>query len=535
MAPTAVSRPAGGWPFRRWAALVALLLAEGLWIAVRFDTQSVASLRRGWWTPILDLAGSVMPAILALFVAVVLVVWSRAREWFAEAPAAPDPPRRYLPYLAAHVLCFGALFTATRALFRPDLARPGGLVALWLSAIVLTVVTWLGAMQSPRVWIAWVRARAWMLLASLALGLIAYGIGHLAQGLWAPLRRVTFAAADAMLGAITSRSYPEPEKLIFGTDVFAVEIAPQCSGYEGVGLTCAFMLAALWLFRDRFRMPRALLLMLPAIVLPWIANVVRLVLLVLVGTYVSPRLAQGGFHSYAGSILFCAVALAIVATGLRTPWLTRVAETRQTQAGPSVAPYLVPFIAMTAAGLLSRSLSTASQEPLYALRPIAGLVALACYWRSYRAIPWRFEWLATALGLGVGGLWLGLERVLPHEVPAAVATAGAAWLATRAATAILLVPAVEELAFRGFLARRIASANIDQVDATRLPWHAIALSALAFGLLHHRPVPATIAGLSYAWIYRRRGSLWDAVIAHATTNAVLVLAAAMTGAWDLWR
>src|SRR6185436_14102143 len=100
---------------------------------------------------------------------------------------------------------------------------------------------------------------------------------------------------------------------------------------------------------------------------PWFANVARLVALVLVGTHLSPGLAMGGFHSYAGSILFCAVALGIVATGLRTAWLSRVP---QAQPGAG-APYLVPFLAMTAAGLVSRSLSTAGGEPLYALRPAA--------------------------------------------------------------------------------------------------------------------------------------------------------------------
>jgi membrane protease YdiL (CAAX protease family) len=44
-----------------------------------------------------------------------------------------------------------------------------------------------------------------------------------------------------------------------------------------------------------------------------------------------------------------------------------------------------------------------------------------------------------------------------------------------------------------------------------------------------------MAGLSYGLIYRRGGSLSDAVVAHATTNVVLVVVAAMTGVWDLWR
>jgi membrane protease YdiL (CAAX protease family) len=40
--------------------------------------------------------------------------------------------------------------------------------------------------------------------------------------------------------------------------------------------------------------------------------------------------------------------------------------------------------------------------------------------------------------------------------------------------------------------------------------------------------------VSYTWIFRRRGRLADAVVAHAVTNAALVVIAALTGAWDLW-
>lgn len=539
--PTASTKPVEGWPLQRWLGQVGLLLAEGLALAVRFDSETVSSLAHGWWTPVLQLTGSVMPAALLVFVALLLVGWSKEREAFAEAPVARDPPRRYLPYLGLHLAGFGALFGVSHALFRGDTTHPGALVALWLFAVVLTLGAWLGAMLPPRVLIARVRARAGLFLGSTALGFLAFGIGHLAQGLWFPLRSVTFAAASVLLGAITSRAFEDTDTLTFGTDVFAVEIAPQCSGYEGIGLTWAFILAALWLFRDRFRFPQAFLLLVLATFLPWFANVARLVALVLVGTYLSPQLAEGGFHSYAGPILFCAIALAIVAIGLRTPWLTRASPSE----GParahvhterSAAPYLVPFMAMTAAGLLSRSLSTADEEPLYALRPAAGVVALVMFWRAYRAISWRISGFAATAGVAVGAVWLLLDQVFPRASSStAPSELGTALLGTRVATAILLAPVVEELAFWGFLARRISNANFDQVSPTQLPWHAVALSSLAFGLLHQRPVPAVMAGLSYGLIYRRRGKLADAVVAHAATNAALVLAAWITGAWDLWR
>jgi CAAX prenyl protease-like protein len=126
-----------------------------------------------------------------------------------------------------------------------------------------------------------------------------------------------------------------------------------------------------------------------------------------------------------------------------------------------------------------------------------------------------------------------MDRIWPAAPPDTAVTANPAVL-SRAVSAILLVPIVEELAFRGFLARRICAAAFERVDAAALPWRGIVISSVAFGILHHRPLAGIAAGLAYGIIYRRRGVLGDAVVAHAATNAALVLVAWYTGRWDLW-
>jgi CAAX prenyl protease-like protein len=77
--------------------------------------------------------------------------------------------------------------------------------------------------------------------------------------------------------------------------------------------------------------------------------------------------------------------------------------------------------------------------------------------------------------------------------------------------------------------------EFERVPRRRIGLGAIALSSAAFGLLHQRPVAAALAGACYAFIYKKRGRLADAIVAHATTNAALLLAAWLTGAWDLWK
>ena len=60
-----------------------------------------------------------------------------------------------------------------------------------------------------------------------------------------------------------------------GTTAFHVEIAPQCSGYEGMGLMLAFSSAWLWFFRRQWRFPQAFLLIPIGVALIWNTSAAR--------------------------------------------------------------------------------------------------------------------------------------------------------------------------------------------------------------------------------------------------------------------
>ena len=66
-----------------------------------------------------------------------------------------------------------------------------------------------------------------------------------------------------------------------------------------------------------------------------------------------------------------------------------------------------------------------------------------------------------------------------------------------------------------------------------MPLVAVAISAAFFAVLHERWLMALAAGLIYGALVLRSGRVTDAVQAHALSNAVIVLAAAMTARWDL--
>jgi CAAX prenyl protease-like protein len=60
------------------------------------------------------------------------------------------------------------------------------------------------------------------------------------------------------------------------------------------------------------------------------------------------------------------------------------------------------------------------------------------------------------------------------------------------------------------------------------------VSSVLFGALHGRWLAGTVAGMFYAWAMYRRGRLADAVVAHATTNALIAADVLILGYWNYW-
>ena len=202
------------------------------------------------------------------------------------------------------------------------------------------------------------------------------------------------------------------------------------------------------------------------------------------------------------------------------------------------AAYLLPLLSLILAALIS-GLLTVSIDWLYGVRVLAGGLVLL-YVRDLLPSPsWPPSLTPIAIGVLVFVVWLWLappgEGVETRE---ALASAGslnaAAWLLLRLIGSVLLVPVVEELAFRGYLLRRAQSAEFTRVALDRVHVPAILLSSLAFGLLHQMIVAGTIAGVLFSVAQLRRGRIADAIVAHVVSNALVAIAVLGFGRWDLW-
>jgi len=140
-------------------------------------------------------------------------------------------------------------------------------------------------------------------------------------------------------------------------------------------------------------------------------------------------------------------------------------------------------------------------------------------------------WVLLGRGASGGAAEDGIERALVALPPSWAAV----WLGWRILGTVVTVPLAEELAFRGYLLRRLVAHEFEAVAARRFSWVGLLVSSLAFGALHGRLLAGTLAGMCYALAYRRRGELADAVVAHATTNAALAVWVMTVGSWSDWR
>jgi exosortase E/protease (VPEID-CTERM system) len=545
------ARPLTAAPRRVAASLavgvgaIVLLAGEVLYLSVRFDTQgllrsdSAFALVLGWAPQYLRLATTIGVLTIVLAGADLLRGF--------RSVAVPDSHRWRIAPLAVHAV-FLASFTALGAsLFESDAAALTMLplrTAAWFIAGAGTLVAWSLAVLPIGSWVAAARAAGYKLAWAVLAGGAIWSAGFVTEQLWRSLARYTFAVVEWTLRLIYPVTISDASRLVVGTPQFKVAIAPECSGYEGIGLIVGFLSVYLWLCRREMRFPAALVLLPIGAVTIWVVNALRIVALIAIGTSGWKAIALGGFHSQAGWIAFNVIALGFVAVTARGGYFQRARQRRREYVAPAdtaTAAYLGPFAAMTATAMLTAALS-GGFDWLYPLRLLVVGGVLWAFRAHYTEMKWSLSPVAIAIGAATFLMWLAL---LPGDtgakdhwtgalssVPSATA---AVWLTLRGIGYVVAIPVVEELAFRGFLGRRLLSADFQSIPAGRFSWVPFVASSVLFGLMHGQMwIAGTLAGMAFALALYRRGAIGDAVQAHATTNGLLMLYALITGHWSAW-
>ena len=481
---------------------------------------------------------------IALATALVVFAAVRGGAQLASAAAAVRSARIRLGWMLAHLVLILCLMPLSSLLY-PLGVRPlplAAVVVLWLALAAVAVLCAFLTMAPVVLWrntaravgIVWVYAAIAALLGASAM--------QLSEQLWGPAAGLTFDLVRRILLPIIPTLSADPATRVLGSDRFAIQIADVCSGLEGVGLILVFTAAWLAYFRREYIFPRALILVPIGLVAIFALNVLRIAALMLIGYAGYPEVAVYGFHSEAGWIAFNIVACSIAFLSRRSVWLNRTASmsTAPATADNPTAIYLMPFLSILAAGLVSHAMS-GRFETFYPLRLIAGVAVIWIYRHRLAALAWRFSWRGPAVGLAVFLVWIIAAHFFLRStgVPGALAafspTMRAVWIASRVAATVVTVPVAEELAFRGYLLRRLVADDFESVPYPTVGGFALVGTAVVFGLAHGALwLPGIIAGLGYGLIVMRRGSLGEAVVAHATTNVLVAVAVLGAGMWQLW-
>ncbi len=219
-----------------------------------------------------------------------------------------------------------------------------------------------------------------------------------------------------------------------------------------------------------------------------------------------------------------------------------------------VAPFLV-FLALTAC---QGKFGTASAYWFYFAKTFVGAWLLWEMKPFISEMRWAISWEAIFVGVGIFAIWVGISgewttqdslwsklglvhsQITPEKIWNPNGQFGEnsalAWLmiATRILGSTFIVPPLEEVFYRSFLYRYIASQNFLSVPLGKfLPWPFLA-TALVFGFSHNEWLAGIICGAAYQWLVIRKNRLGDAMTAHAITNFLLGVWIVWKHAWHFW-
>ncbi|MFY0617384.1 exosortase E/protease, VPEID-CTERM system [Shimia sp.] len=513
----------------RLMTMAALAVAELLLVIFAYQVMASIECRNTEIETACRALRSMTARGLSVITVMAIYFWLRPAAYRALATAAHAAPG-HSAWLAAHVTGLALIFAPLSlfgaeeigAAFTPTLI----LLCLGGSMAAAGAFLWITPLNS---WREWMRNDSYMLPLALFVGFLVPDLADLMRPIWewSTLSSLTFFLVFLVLTLLGFDVGVHPPTFEIGIKEFYVQIASQCSGVEGIALITIFMGFYALLMRPDLRQRRFWLILFPlAVLTSWLFNILRIAILIIIGANVSPEHALNGFHSYAGWLLFTALALGVVIVAHRAQWLHRAPLTKTNRASiraDRLAATIIPFIVMMVSGVIV-SAFWPNPEDGYPLRAALMIAVLLYFWPAVRDLCQSPSALSLAVGVLIGIIWIATA---PNSTEVIGERPDVAWIILRLAGTILLVPVIEELFFRGYILRRLNRSN--------LAWTlvAVTVSSLLFGLMHDRAIAGTLAGAAFGLLYLQRRRLADAIAAHIAANALIAIAALWTAKWAL--
>lgn len=141
------------------------------------------------------------------------------------------------------------------------------------------------------------------LLYASVLAVAFFGFLYLVYGLWRVLATVVLKCVRTLLGWVgIAAVFVPPRTLIFNK--FGISVSEFCSGIDSIALFSALYGLIGVLDWQRFNHKKYLTVFLPALMVLFGFNILRVFALILGGYYINPQIAFSLFHTYAGMVFF---------------------------------------------------------------------------------------------------------------------------------------------------------------------------------------------------------------------------------------
>jgi CAAX prenyl protease-like protein len=231
--------------------------------------------------------------------------------------------------------------------------------------------------------------------------------------------------------------------------------------------------------------------------------------------------------------------------------LTELTESSSSSEGnrETTARYVVPFAGFVIF-LVLQSVTPLPARVDFPARVVVLAVVLAFYSRPVIELRPRHFLASLLLGIAVFAVWVAPDLLFPHYrqhwlFHNALTGTGSTFaeglrrdpivLTFRVLRAVVIVPIVEELFWRGWLMRWLIAADFRKVPIGTYAPLSFWVTALMFAS-EHGPYwdVGLLAGILYNWWAIRTKSLADCILAHAVTNAVLCAWVILAGHWEYW-
>ena len=351
-----------------------------------------------------------------------------------------------------------------------------------------------------------------------------------------PLQHSTFQMVAMILQLFGQAAVYRPDDMILGTSRFAVRITAHCSGLEGIGLICAFTGLYLWSCRRDLSFPLALVLLPIGAISIWVLNTIRIAALIFIGGW-NQDVALKGVPLCGGLDFFQRYCCR---TGLDEFTLSIV---RQSVGESGRERIQLPVISYRSSCFFASSLIASMLligSKFYTSAVAVPVLCALWYCRATLfSLQWKPSWisiLAGVMAFAIVAIMSGSNsadasfgtslRQLPMPIAAGLLLLGLAG-------SVIAIPTAQELALRGYLARKLVAADFENVAFNQFTWVAFLGSSIASGIVTTNWLPGILTGMIFALVMYRRGLLSDAILAHACSSGLLFLLAATTGKWSL--